>query len=147
MKLLWSNLSLGGLYTDANADCRRHQQWQRHTTDRAWLHRLITKWAKKLKSVLVITEILIFQVSSQFSMKFFKNLNFHGISMTGKVGHFSRCCVNPARCNFRNVTLDNFFPERKDTLLRLWSKEHFRQLKRVQPSWYRSWHVTRFTNV
>ena len=25
---------------------RRWQQW--HTTDRAWLHRLITKWAKKL---------------------------------------------------------------------------------------------------
>ena len=26
---------------------RRRRQRQRHTTDRAWLHRLITKWAKK----------------------------------------------------------------------------------------------------
>ena len=27
--------------------CWRWWQWQWHTTDRAWLHRLITKWAKK----------------------------------------------------------------------------------------------------
>ena len=43
MKLLWSNLSLGGLYTDTNDD----GQWQWHMMDRAWLHRLITKWAIK----------------------------------------------------------------------------------------------------
>ena len=39
---------------------------------------------KKLKSVLTITEILIFPGFLSFSMIFFKNLNFH-ISMTGKV--------------------------------------------------------------
>ena len=37
-----------------------------------------------MKSALTITEILIFQVPSHFSMIFFKILNFHDISMSGK---------------------------------------------------------------
>ena len=132
MKLLWSNLSLGGLYTDTNADVDANTddndndtQRTEHDCNRAH-YQMSQKAQKKHHSackstcynpwgVLTITGNLFFffQVSSHFSI-FFKILNFHDISMTGKVSQFFQVLWEPGVNGFlgdqsSTATLNPFY--------------------------------------
>ena len=69
---------------------RWHQrrQQQRHTTDRAWLHRLITKWANKNRTVDAIGCIIY--------LRFMRSVPQHSVCIPKKIKHITQQLLTKA---------------------------------------------------